>query len=107
MRTGWEKGQGTAGRDCEQQLPHAYSDICAVGGDIEVNTTTNSTQVVATVGEDATVPISPAVIEEGNSFFSNVIRDRINTASISSNMYFGLDKKLNIPGAPSSIRATL
>lgn len=46
--------------------------IKAVGGDIEVNTTTNSTQVIATMGEDATVPIAPALVEEGNSLVINL-----------------------------------
>jgi len=45
--------------------------IKAVEGDIEVNTTTNGTTQVSTLGNVATIPISPAVIEEGTALVIN------------------------------------
>lgn len=64
--------------------------IKAVGGDIEVNTTTNATQTISTAGQDASVPISPVVIEEGNSLVINLPIGEL---------YFKGSGKVNILGA--------
>lgn len=70
--------------------PISCLTIKAIGGDIEVNTTTNSTQTIATSGDNAVVPISPAVLEDGTSLVINLPIGEI---------YFKGSGKVNILGA--------
>lgn len=45
--------------------------VKAVDGDIEVNTTTNGVKTVTTLGQEAVIPVAPAVLGEGESIVIN------------------------------------